>query len=571
MMYNDIWMFEAYDLESVKTLMYNGFPLHKDVFCYDEKEGKIYARLRADEKYASKDPNKNTMCVGGPYYETIKTEQGEQPAYRQAGISEKSYCVGVTSEKDANVVLYGLTFETPGNDGVYVRANNVTVSNCWFKGCRSGVGGAAKHMYDTFTSENVTIEYCDWNLYPLTDNTLETIIENKDNGLKQFFLWSMKSSHGGIFDYEMGGCFTRAGKNWTLRNTKVSQCLDGLSYASGLKCYEKYPGTNRGIPAENLTYYENRFEGCIDNAIETEDWTQNVDIFDNEFYNCYAAFSWQPLGGIPLPTNIKLHHNLFYISKDYFSTMMISTMGNASALKIGSKIDYSRPWMQSLYDASQGKAVKTAVAKDKGLSIYNNTMYCESGFSVEPVGSSDGNTYFANNLMYVAVQADPASFRTAIKPGECMPDYNGYKYENNMYINNNCLPGTKMYKDKVTFTNGFGFDTLEDAGINVDGFKLCLNENSPGIGAGVQVDDEKRNTKDIGAIPYGQTWEIKYSPYAYRDVNCDGIINLSDLAKIAEKCGIKSDDEEYEPRCDLNFDNVIDGKDYALWGKAGNE
>lgn len=564
LLYNDAWCFLANNLEELKALKSGSYPIPQNSFCYDKNEKKLYVRLRKDEKYGSSDPNKNTICVGGPYYEYIELNKKMDSVWRFTGIGKDSYCMGVVTEAPAYVTIYGFTFETPGNEGVYIRGSEVTVSNCWFKGCRTGVGGGARSHHDAFFSNDITIEYCDWNLFPTFEDSYELIQTlDKDDGWHSNFYWYMKSSRGGVFDYEAGGFFGRAGNNWTLRNNKIASCLDGLSYYHGLVAQEQWEGTNKTISGQNYHYYENRFENCLDNAIETEDCSTDYNIHNNEFYNCFEPFSWQPAEK-PYPSNIKLHHNQFCETEEYNKTRTERTYSLPSWLKIGSAFVIGRPYYIGEYDQINGMQLKTRQARDQGLSIYNNSVYMPGAYTMEAVGENDGNTYLANNLVYAFAQPDPVWKRTFIKPGTFFAtNFIGYVQEANMYIASN--PDVDLDLTDYSFNKGFGFKSFSEAGVDWDGKIFTLNKNSVGVNSGVQIPAEEEDTTYIGAVPYGTQWHIDYSPYPYGDVNCDGNVDLADLALIAEAKGVKEGEKNYNTRCDMNFDDIIDDKDCKTW------
>lgn len=541
-------------------------------FYYDDTEKKLYVRLDPEEKYGSVDPNKNLMCVGGPYYEKIVINGVEDEGYRKGAISTDSYNFGIVTENSANVVLYGFTFETPGWCGVFVRADDVTVSNCWFKGCMTGVMGGRYSMHDYFVAKNVVVEYCDWNLWPTFEDAIDKVKQPSQKFPYRYYWWATKATLRSLMDYESGSFCAQAGRNWTIKNNHIYSCLDAFSWALSDGVYQPYEGSNINIDnADGIKMYENRFERCLDNAIETENHAKNMEIYNNEFINIFLPISWQPLGGKPWPTNISLHHNIFYDDKELVDLFLEKADYPLEWLKFGAP---SSQWSRNKmaleeWDTDKNLPVKPIVMQDKGFMVYNNSVYIPDGYTSEVVGTLVGvnqdynNSRVFNNLIYCRGQTEDQPFRTYILPGEFVPRDcigQGFEHKSNAFIASN--------PENVTLNEnspgGKAFYTLEDAGVVLDNEVMYLTEDSPIRGSGMQIETEKRDTSDIGAVPYGEKWQIDYSPHSFGDVNCDGEINLTDIMMLAEKIGTVSSSEDYKSRYDLNFDGKVDDADLDI-------
>lgn len=571
MLYNGNWMDNVTSLEILKTLRANGYVFPEDIFTYSEEDKKLYIRLRKDEKYGSSDPNKNMMCVSAPYYTSITINGKTDGSWRTNGIGEGSYCFGVVTEAPAHIAIYGLTFECPGEAGVYVRGSNVRVSNCWFVGCSTGVHGGGRSMRDIYFSNDVTIEHCDWNLFPVFENAVEILTEHLDeynaggSGLTTYYYWHNKSNSGSTHTIESGGIFGRAGNNWTLRNCHITSCFDALSFFHGMTGYIEYPGTNKLVSGKNYHYYENRFEEGFDNAIEFEDTSTDYNVHHNEFLNNYTVISWQSAAK-PYPSNIKLHHNQFE-EEQWLTDLRNATSAGSTWLKIGCAIDYSKPYYKETqeYDNTNGVAIKPAQIRDQGFALYNNSVYMPQAYSTGIVANNvPKQMYYYNNIIYCRMQSNPRWKRLFIRPGTFLAPHEGDVKEGNMFIPSN-PDDSEQEVGAYEYNKGFFFKTLEDAKVKWDEEILTLEEGSVGIDKGVQVPWEEETINYIGAVPYGKTWHIDYGVYPYGDTNCDNKVDVSDLSKIAELKGAKDGEEEYRNRCDMNFDSVIDEKDITVW------
>lgn len=542
-------------------------------YYWDSNEKKLYVHIGENDKYGDQDPNKNLMSVGGPYYTGSLTINGvTDTIMRTDGISTDSYNFGIETEDSAYVVLSGFTFEVPGWCGVFVRAHDVTIKDCWFRGCISGVLGGRRTAHDEFISENVTIENSDWNLFPLFEDAID-MIEKEDGKRSGIFWWISKQGDGALHQLETGSFFTHAGKNWTVRYNKMSSCLDALSYYATMGYFKQQSGTNSEEENGNgIKIYGNRFETCLDNAIEVENHAQNIDIYDNEFVNIFLPFSWQPLGGTPWPTNIKVHNNVFYDDEELVKFFWDKGHYPLEWLKFGANASqWGTAWTLREEVLESGVPIRPIIMQDKGVWIYNNSVYIPGGYTSEVVGllvgkdQKDNNSYVFNNLVYCFAQTAEQPYRKYIAEGRFFPingSGQGWIHKNNICVSSN--PGESNLVRESEEADAY--DTLEDAGIVMNGIAMQLTENSPARGTGIQIADEERDTTDIGAVPYGENWDIRYGVYQSGDVNSDGKIDLEDVAYLSERIGIKDEDDSFPYRCDLDFNGVIDENDLQLLG-----
>ena len=546
----------------------------KHGFFWDKKEKKLYVRLRPDEKYGSRNPNNNLMCVGGPYYNSVTVDGKSQSAWRSAGISEDSYCFGITSEKSANVILYGFTFETPGWCGVFIRAHDVKVSNCWFKGCMSAIVGGQRSWYDLWYAENIVVEYCDWNLWPTYQDSMDLVREPKHENNYAYNWWFTKASMFNIFDYE-AACFTAGvGNNWIIRNNKMAECLDALSYAftdNAVYDSAEFGGAVRYPVGGGIDMYENRFENVVDNAIEFENHAHDVDVHHNEFVSTFAAISWQPLDGLEWPTNLKVHHNIFYNDPSEAQAFKDGANFYKGWLKLGAATSNwsQRNMKYEQLDAATNHSVKPIWLQDKGLEIYNNTAYLPGMWTSEYPGElsnfrqNENNIKVINNIFYGLCQPDEVKMRTYIPKGK-FTGANSHKFNTHavLYKKNAFIPSNpEEVNIRKGQEEGEEYENFDEAGLVLDGILLKMNGDSPLKNAGMQMPEEREYTGYVGAIPYGGDWHIDYSPHKFGDVDCDDVIDIADSMLVSKKIGKKDGEEGYNTRCDLNFDGVIDEAD----------
>ncbi len=77
------------------------------------------------------------------------------------------------------------------------------------------------------------------------------------------------------------------------------------------------------------------------------------------------------------------------------------------------------------------------------------------------------------------------------------------------------------------------------------------------------------DTDGIGDVPYvidsyNRDNHPFMSPYLQYDVNRDAIVDIFDIAKIAEIFGCSSADPQWNPHCDVNQDNIVDVFDMVV-------
>lgn len=331
-LYNDIDLFPYPNLESLQAfqspLTPEPRPRPRHGYTYDEAAGFLYVRLHPDGKYGSTDPNEHDMAVAPPvaggFNGTLIRKRAD-------------YTLAVLGSGSAHVVVDGFTLETPAVAGVYVQGSDVTVRNCWFRGCRTGVSGNYEDFpidptkgYDFFNlaydpklldtcAARIVVEHCDFTQEPCVDDATEILaslpdetdpVALKKRGMKKRggfnALWTRKDTfNGGLpsetFKYEVG-IANYIGRDWIIRRNHIHNVFEGLScHATG--------------GSQGLQVVENLISGACDNAIELEDHAEGMSIVRNVIRNCLETISYQPLRGEPWPTSIVISGNLIYNEK----------------------------------------------------------------------------------------------------------------------------------------------------------------------------------------------------------------------------------------------------------------
>ncbi len=576
---------------------YSDFATMKDGFFYDAEAKKLYVRLRADEKYGDINPNNNIMSVSPKEYTSFTLEDGTVLATMfNDGISTDSYCFGIVGEKPAYTVLYGLTFETPGFTGVFVRGSDVTVSNCFFEGCANGVRGGRYYNIDKYITDRVTVEYCEWGAWPHTQDVYELMEEGESPTLMT--TWHIKNVTWSDNCYEVGTLVGAAGNDWVIRNNYVHDTLDALSFYAWCTWGEMINGRTFWHCSTSAEIYENRFEDLTDNAIELEEHASGFDIHHNEMINTLVPFSIQPGNGTPWPTNHKIHHNILYQNPEktdmYVNNGAYSTGNRYSQglnpnfnydrgflLKVGFSMpgNYNFPWSpdEMLYSGFVRPA-KTLNYEDEGVHLYNNILYSPNTMFWAMAGRQGGdrgensNFKLTNNIISCLVTSpDYANdsgtyfYKYGDVVGKTVAGRNtlGVEFVSNMFIPTN---GQTLNEDSTVLDNG-GIVKESYAAAGIPGLaegNYELSDDSPAIGAGTKVYGEKYSTTDIGPLAKGESWSIKYAPYKFGDVNCDTKVDENDIFAVMNLVGTTSDDEKFASRADLDFNGIINNVDLQI-------
>ena len=408
---------DLYSYKSLKLLMTfeakPGVPGPRHGYFYDRKTQKLYVRLRADGKYGPSDPNQHVMAVAPTKGQHNDGEKADSVYY--------NFGLKGTPGKSLNVIIDGITFETPSRTAVYVCGNDVTVRNCLFAGCMAGgvcgrfLGASDEKERNLIASNNVTVENCEWHIFPIYDDVKElidlvrskkVIIKNPDD--RKFHYWVHKHPNQGAKVYYETGIIHDMGKDWVLRNCHIHDAFDGLA---------------RMGSAENLIIEGCVFERCIDNAIQTEPHGKNLHIRRNRFIDTFQSVSYQPIDGTPWPSAIYVYQNLFYLTEKN-----IFDFGYTSAFKIGIPAGQaSRPSVKK--QPAMRNFNWNDIAIPGGLNIFNNTIIAPGFRLAGDLGAPAQkitNVNFYNNLAVVGTLSN--SMR---KPGN--GGVKSYTYVNNKF------------------------------------------------------------------------------------------------------------------------------------------
>lgn len=521
-------------------------------FYYDAYAEKLYVRLREDEKYTPSNPNECMVKVSSSKYNYVSrtATQAGGGGYRGDAMGRDSFniMVGVYNENNGYmpdvetraasyfVEIDGFTLESPGYCGVWLRASDVTVRNCTFVGCRTGVRGAVMvkstsdgsgtiaNTGDCIYSDNVVVEHCDYGRFPVLDDAIDMQYDRYNNPEKYSNLpdtaqgydvtWQRKDRNKN-FNYEMGGIVAYMGKNWVVRNNHIHDCFDAMSLISMVMYYN---ADGKQIGSQFIEIYGNKFENCLDNAIEFEDHGKDIRVYKNEFRNIFVPISWQPGGGTPWPTNIRFYKNVIYNTRD-FNDMLKNYFGFTNYIfKIGANKQnwQTHEWMKEFWDeATQMPNIDCVTATEEGVWFFNNTIYSPGSKLVANVGGSGmsaipfDNFRMANNAVVCGVASSTeengsyfAKLSQGVKGLECQanvysPDYIcKYKITDNILDNGGkCLSNP----DKM------GFKELTRLTFNPE-----INADSPLIGIGVADRHEKDMSRTVGALEYGEKWQLDY-------------------------------------------------------------
>jgi hypothetical protein len=260
-------------------------------------DGKLYVRLHAS-RYGNSAP---TGC-------RMKVSPARGQGFRGDEIDSRVRANwSVLTDEPAMVTLERFAFESPGFCGVWVRRGGVTVRECQFVGCRTGVRGWDRaEKKPRQLSDDVIVERCEFSEYPSYHDVAEIVTEaekldeSEQRALPPFFWWHRK---GGPYSGEIG-LVTAAGRRWIIRDNHVHDTLDGLSFMS------------LGW-SEDAQVIGNRFERIIDNAVEAENHAQRLLVRGNTVVDAFEPFSYQPLDGEPWPGSIHFDRNLVIMTPEF--------------------------------------------------------------------------------------------------------------------------------------------------------------------------------------------------------------------------------------------------------------
>ena len=451
-------------LGELKTLtLASGVPGPARGFAYDEKDKRLYLRLSAKDGDAN--PGKHVTKVA---------PAGSSP---RSALKPADYNFGVLAPEAAHVEIEGFTFETPGLCGVFAAGGGVTVRDCWFLGCRTGVAGRG----DGKATDDVTVERCEFTQAPAFADAEEIVARasqpapaGQERPKLPPYFWNLRSGGPGAYDC---GLVLNAGARWKILRNYVHDAVDGLSSAS----------------LENARDTEiagNTFERLLDNAIETGDHCASLRAHHNFIADVPEAFSWDPKNGLPWPGPLTFDHNT--VTATGRGAKLWLAMGVTPACFEVSCADLN-------WDGARMKDVPKSPVKipGAGLAAFNNTIILTTG----DVFSFTGLRYrkieglrFLNNLV-VTRGFTPERYRASA-------DLSGMEFNGNLVAPgsaNASGPGTRFAGPQ-----GKTFDDAAQLGLAAPPRRdFTLKPKSPALGAGADVRDLAGLSADAGAFARG--------------------------------------------------------------------
>jgi len=463
---DDIDLFPYSTLAELDALELKGtVPGPAQGFTYDEKARKLYVRL--NKKYGELSPATHVMKAapaGGGEKETRRTDGPFDANFSVRGVGP------------AHVILEGFTFETPGLCGVFVEGGQVTVRNCWFIGCRTGVAGRVAS--DGKSTDDVTIERCDFTQEPTFADVEDIAARAKVRAAKKdapklpAYFWSVR---GGASTYEYGLALN-VGARWKILRNYIHDGVDGLSHWS--------LGAARDV---EIAF--NTFERLVDNAIETGNHCGALRAHDNYIADVFEPFSWDPKGGTPWPGPLTFDHNVVT------STVRGGKLWLALGVTPGC---FELNCADANWSKSQMKDVPPTPVKIPGnLTAYNNTII----LPLSDFFTFTGLTYrriegvrVLNNLIVVR-EFMPARYRDAA-------DLSGMEFNGNFVApasENAPRADRRLAGPKGRVVERAGEFGLTDPTRRI--FKL--QPKSSALDAGVAAADLPGFSRDIGATARG--------------------------------------------------------------------
>jgi hypothetical protein len=442
-------------------------------FALDPEKKRLYVRLHTSGKYGSRNPNEQVMSISPP-----------PGADKDLGLQVSApshYNLGVLGRGDAHIKIQGLTFETPGIAGVYTEGNDVTVSDCWFVGCRGGVEGTAPYYRpETFSydqlANRVTVEYCEYTQFPTYDDGLETIRLGKEapprpeNGKIEQTFWARKDVNSGLPDanvnYEVG-IAVLAGRDWVVRRSHVTDAFEALSSRAT---------TN----SDNFHVYENVFERLLDNAVEAEDHSTNLHVYRNVIRDTFGPLSWQPLEGEPWPGPVFWYQNVIYNTPAHREAFQFRT-GNVFKIgAVNARKEYGKEYLPRL--------------AEPGIVIANNTVAFDGVLFWGAIwGNNPDKVLVVNNILITGLGL----------PAKVEEKWPFLSSENNLCAP---FPESATAPSKSTL-GGQVFGTYAEIGLK-DPLRgdVELLEASPARDKSIPVPGLETKFQDLGALRRGDTW-----------------------------------------------------------------
>jgi hypothetical protein len=472
-LYNDIDLYPYTSLANLSTFTTDGVtPGPHHGFFYDSNAKLLYVRL--NPKYGSLNPAQRTMMVGAPNGggdtgKLISTPTCANFIINQAG--------------SGNVIFDGLTFETPGVAGIATKANDITVQNCYFIGCRTAVYGLGDASVAATAINNVVVQYCEYSLFPAFDDMsdeIETAYANPSVPLAAFFWWQRKTIP---YTYELGFVLG-VGANWKIRNNYLHDVVDAISGW----------GTTYSV---NLEVSNNVIARTVDNAVECgKNHMVNMLVHDNIILDSFEAITYQPMEGTPWAASITVSHNVI-ADTGYNANPWKHMPWERGAFKF--VIDPSNwvfPYMTGVSTAAMSIPGTGFTANNNTVLQYNGNIFTMGG--IDPMKLS--NVHMINNL-FVSYY----SFALASRNSTTF-NFSGFDCQGNTVA----APGSSNASGagaQVGGPNGHYLQLDSQANlVSPTTYNFSPASNSPLLGAGVPYSGGYNPSTNVGAYgANGQT------------------------------------------------------------------
>ncbi len=472
---DDTDLFAYPSLAALKAFTLDGgVPGPAHGFAYDAASSTLYVRLHV--AFGKPDPNQRTMKVS--------PASGARPNLA----TPDNTAWAVLADGPAYVVLDGFTFETPALAGVFARADNVTVSHCWFLGCRTGVAGSSAAAAEGRRTGDVVIESCNFTQYPAYEDVQEVVARAAVEKAKlPAFYWQHRRS--GPQGYDLGLALD-IGTRWKIRGNYIHNAVNGLSSLSIASSRE-------------LEVSENRFERLIRTAIHTGHHAAGLRIHHNLLQDTFQPFVWKPEDGTPWPGPVWIYRNVVLQSE--------------AAQVLWARLDWTPGCFHlAVPDANWQRPQMKDTPRDvvtvpgEGVTVYNNTLHFPSG-TVFSFGDLDDravrNFKFFNNVC-VAQGLVPAAYRAF--------DFSGMEFAGNGVV----AAGDRRPGPGETFAGrgGKSAGAAKELGLaDLLHGDVTLTKKSPAAGGGVELKNLREATADMGALRPGETFPLHAeSPAAAR-------------------------------------------------------
>lgn len=463
---DDIDLFPYPGLAELDALELKGaVPGPAQGFAYEAKARKLYVRL--NRKYGSPAPAAHVM-------KAAPAGGGETATRRMDEPFDANFAVRVAGP--AHVILEGFTFETPGLCGVFVEGGQVTVRNCWFVGCRTGVAGRVAAAGKS--TDDVTIERCDFTQEPVFADVESIAARVKARPVKKdapklpAYFWNVR---GGASTYEYGLAL-HVGARWKILRNYIHDSVDGLSHWS--------LGAARDV---EIAF--NTFERLVDNAIETGEHCGTLRAHHNYLADVFEPFSWDPKGGTPWPGPLTFDHNVVT------STVRGGKLWLALGVAPGcfelncADANWSKPQMKNV--------PPTPVKIPGGLTVHNNTIilplsdfFTFTGLTFRRI---DG-VRVLNNLIVVR-EFTPARYHDAA-------DLSGMEFDGNFVAP--ASGDAPRANRRLAGPKGRIVEHASEFGLTAPSRRnFKLEAKSPALNAGVPAADLPGLSRDVGAVARG--------------------------------------------------------------------